>query len=369
MSRMKFRRKEQKYTQVYNTIIFKEKDIELTGLYTTIQACIDLEQNTKGTDKEFIVSKKSLQHFCGCGERKFDKNWDNLKKAGYLKQYKIKAANGKFEYEYELLDEPDLTTHHSLIQNEDGSLVPNIPKSRIDKLINESNDKPEGHFVPVQPEGRFVEGAKCRGYYNNSLNKVSMYVSIAKQSFDLTNKNREFIDSIEDKIDLELFEEIVVNAKNKGKTFRYVTSTVNNTLEKGITTLAAFEADVKAYGEKLKADKQSKKAPKKAAGKASNKSNNKDYKVKTRFHNINQRIDKYTEEELNQILEDNQAAKQKQREEQANNPQVEEVVVDMNLVNECMKNRDIFNALSDEVKQQVKVLASKECDFIPLHMK
>ena len=90
MTQLRFRRKEKKYTEVYNTIIFKNKNVELTGLYTTIQACIDLEMNTRGTENEFILSKKTLQHYCGYKDDKFKRIWNELKVAGYLKQYKIK---------------------------------------------------------------------------------------------------------------------------------------------------------------------------------------------------------------------------------------------------------------------------------------
>ena len=55
---------------------------------------------------------------------------------------------------------------------------------------------------------------------------------VATEHFALTNKNKEFINSIKDKIEIDLFEEIVVNAKNKNKTFRYVTSTINKVIEK-----------------------------------------------------------------------------------------------------------------------------------------
>ena len=308
MSRIKFRRKENKYTQIYNSIIFKEKDIELTGLYTIIQACIDLEINTRGTDNEFILSKKSLQHYCGCGERKFDKNWDSLKKAGYLKQYKIKASNGKFEYEYELLDEPDLTIHHSLIQHEDGSLTPNIPKNKIEKMINNSKDLPGVQNVPVESEGHFVGGAKCRGYYNNLLNKVSGYVSVASEHFALTNRNKELINSIEDKIDLDLFEEIVVDAKNKDKTFRYVSATVNKLIEKGIKTLKEFENDLGSYKEK-KSVKGQPKPKKSTSGITKPTKEVKSTSPKTRYHNINQTFKKYKDDELEKILQESQKGK------------------------------------------------------------
>lgn len=292
MTRLKFRRKEKKYTEVYNTIIFKNKNVELTGLYTTIQACIDLEINTKGTDKEFIVNKKTLQSFTGYKDDKFKRIWNELKQAGYLKQYKIKSESGKFEYEYELLDEPDITTHHSLIVKDDGSVVPNTPKSKIDKLINENNPGVEN--PPMVPEGDFPHSGQKGDYYNTSLNKVCMYVCIAEKNFSLTNKNKEYIQSIKNQIELDLFEQVVTDAKNKNKTFSYAVGTVNNLLKNNIATLKEY----------LKAKENYKPIKSNSISKGSS-----PVRRKTTSHEINQTYKKYGKEELEQILKSSQEGK------------------------------------------------------------
>ena len=296
MTRMKFRRKEKKYTEIWNTIIFKNKNVELTGLYTTIQACIDLEINTAGTDNEFIVSKKSLQHFCGYKDDKFKRIWNELKKAGYLKQYKIKNKNGKFEYEYELLDEPDITTHHSLIVNDDGSFTPNIPKSKLEKLKNNTDIIPEVENPPVVPEGEKSECGETGGYYNTYLNKVCMYVCTAEKNFALSNDNKKFIDSIKEKIPFDLFEEIVVSSKNKNKTFGYVEGTITNCLKDNILTLDAFLEKRKNY----------KPVSKKGTGSSVSK-NNKAPIRKTSYHNINESFRDYTPAELKNQIKENQS--------------------------------------------------------------
>lgn len=295
MSQLRFRRKEKKYTEVYNTIIFKNKNVELTGLYTTIQACIDLEINTKGTDNEFTLSKKTLQHYCGYKDDKFKRIWNELKVAGYLKQYKIKNKDGKFIYEYELLDEPDLTLHHSLIQNEDGSIVPNIPKSKIEKLKKDMDKKPEGEKPPLEPEGEKPHSGKMGVYYNTSLNKVCMYVCKAKENFALSEKNKQEINSIKEKIPFDLFEEIIVDSKNKNKTFSYVIGTINNCIRGDILTLDKYIETKKNYkNTKTKKTESQRKQPKKPL---------------TRFHNITDRTANYTPEELEALLQENQKKK------------------------------------------------------------
>ena len=297
---LKFRRKQKKYTEVYNTIIFKNKNVELTGLYTTIQACIDLEINTAGTDKEFVLSKKTLQHYCGYKDDKFKRIWNDLKKAGYLKQYKVKNKNGKFEYEYELLDEPDLKTHHSLIVNDDGSLSPNIPKSKIDKLKNTIDELPGVENPPVVPEGEKPHSGKKGDYYNTFLNNVCKYICIAKENFALSTEDKKYIETIKDKLSLDLFEQIVVDAKNKNKTFGYVVGTINKSLENNITTLDAFLENRKNY----------KTSNKKVTSSNNNTSpNNKVPVFKTRFHNISERFRDYTPEELEKQIRESQKAK------------------------------------------------------------
>ncbi|WP_312288090.1 hypothetical protein [Terrisporobacter sp.] len=304
-TRLNFRRKAKKYTEVYNTIIFKNKNVELTGLYTTIQACIDLELNTAGTDKEFILSKKTLQHYCGYKEDKFKRIWNELKKAGYLKQYKIKNKNGKFEYEYELLDEPDLTMHHSLIVNDDGSLTPNIPKSKLDKLKNTIDEIPGGENPPVVPEGENPHSGKKGDYYNTFLNKVCKYVCIAKENFALTNNNKEYIQTIKEQIELDLFEQIVVDAKNKNKTFSYVVGTIDNCLKENITNLTKYEENKKNYKQKAKRKSTGSSAPE---TKATNETTS--FKTKRNSQNcLNESFRNYTPEELEKLLKESQKGK------------------------------------------------------------
>ena len=295
MTQLRFRRKEKKYTEVYNTIIFKNKNVELTGLYTTIQACIDLEINTKGTENEFTLSKKTLQHYCGYKDDKFKRIWNELKVAGYLKQYKIKNKDGKFIYEYELLDEPNLTIHHSLIQNEDGSIVPNIPKSKIEKLKKDMDKKPGVENPPMEPEGEKPHSGEKGGYYNNYLNKVCMYVCIAKENFALSERNKQDINAIKEKVPFDLFEEIIVDSKNKNKTFSYAMGTINNCINDGTLTLDKYIETKKNYKNK--------------ETKGTKIQNKQTKQRKTRFHNINQSFEKYTADELEDLLINNQKDK------------------------------------------------------------
>lgn len=308
MSRLKFRRKQKKYTEIYNTIIFKNKNVELTGLYTTIQACIDLEINTAGTDKEFIITKNGIRNFTGYGEKKFDRIWLELKEAGYLKQYKYRnlEVSGKWLYEYELLDEPDLTTYHSLLIQDDGTIVPNIPDNKLEKIKKQqeektlelSHEKVASQNRRVESSPLFLRGCEKGGFNNTFLNNVCKYLCIAKENFALSTEDKNYIETIKEKLSLDLFEQIVVDAKNKNKTFGYVIGTINKSLENNINTLEAFLENRKNY-----------KTSNKKVSSSNNNSNNGAPKVKTRFHNINERFNEYAPDELENLLRESQKDK------------------------------------------------------------
>ena len=95
----RFRKKKVNFSMVSNTIIRDENvSLKAKGLYTLIQSYITMENFT--LYKDFLVTK------CKEGSSSFDCAWKELKKLGYLKQYKINSREG-FYYEYELLDSPD----------------------------------------------------------------------------------------------------------------------------------------------------------------------------------------------------------------------------------------------------------------------
>lgn len=85
------------------------------GLYALIQRYITLQ------DKNFVLYKSMLLGKSTNGIRSFNTAWDELKNAGYLKQFRIREEKG-FRYEYDLLDEPDLETPSTINIKLDGSI-------------------------------------------------------------------------------------------------------------------------------------------------------------------------------------------------------------------------------------------------------
>lgn len=167
-----------------------------------------------------------------------------------------------------------------------------------------------------------------------------------------------------DKFDLGVFEQIFISASEDTvlKKYRYIKTVLEELDKKNIRTLDAYNKDTEEY----KASKTSKKLN------ATNRSNsNKNYKVKTRHHNINQTFEKYTAEELEELLKENQAAKQVKRDTEENKVREEDVPVEItyDLINKCINSVSYFNSLDEATKVAVKEnVRIKGCGFIPMHL-
>ena len=167
-----------------------------------------------------------------------------------------------------------------------------------------------------------------------------------------------------DKFDLGVFEQIFISASEDTvlKKYRYIKTVLEELDKKNIRTLEAYNKDTEEY----KASKTSKKLN------ATNRSNsNKNYKVKTRHHNINQTFEKYTAEGLEELLKENQAAKQVKRDAEENKTSEEDnkrVEITENLINECMLSYNYFNSLDEITRAAVKVYMKNRGGFIPPHL-
>ena len=93
-----FRKRKVYFAQVSDAAL-RDPNISLRakGLYSLIESFIAIP--------DFTLYKSTLKRVCKEGKQAFDNAWDELKKAGYLKQYKIRdAKTGHFVFQYELLD-------------------------------------------------------------------------------------------------------------------------------------------------------------------------------------------------------------------------------------------------------------------------
>lgn len=106
MSAGRIRKRENPFSQISNVLI-RDKNISLKakGLYALIESYLNIP--------DFTLYKDMLCSCCLEGSGAFDSAWNELKKAGYLVQYKTKGEKGTFVYEYELLEVPESTPQKS----------------------------------------------------------------------------------------------------------------------------------------------------------------------------------------------------------------------------------------------------------------
>ncbi len=193
----RFRKRKIYFTQVSNHALRNEEmSLKAKGLYALIQSYITIE--------DFTLYKTTLRKQCVEGESAFESAWKELKKFGYLIQYKIQDEKGKFFYEYELLDEPQI------------------------QETNQSIHPPKNHPVDNAPSGKSTLG-KVGGYNNTNSNNT-----------DLNNTNINNISSSKEEAGEKKEED---NTFNKDlKTLMSFCNNVNYKLnkEKAKTILLAF---------------------------------------------------------------------------------------------------------------------------------
>lgn len=312
-------------TQIYNYIIRNSKDVEIIGLYTIIQHCIDLQEDTKGTDKEFKVSKKGIQSYTGYSDTKFQRIWNKLKESGYLKQLKISKGKGEFEYVYELLEEPNKKLYHSLVQK-GKKIENNIPENKKEKMIKKSDDLT--HKIVKSKSERTIEnttiqshisklsqGEKVGGYNNTRNNKlVCMYLEKASQYFELLEEHEMLIGQFKKKISFDLFEVLLNETVNKNKHVGYFLSAVKRQIENSVFILEQYKAHKLKFNQSFvntkKASKYVQAIDNSHDSRQTNSSKNvRDSIKRTRFHNFEETFTQYSEDEFERIIQNSQKAK------------------------------------------------------------
>ena len=112
------------------------------------------------------------------GKRAFQTLWDELKNVGYLKQYRIRTSEG-FEYQYELLDEPNkerpslimVKLCEELIEDENGNMVIRNKSLAVEESLATEQDLAE----------------------TDSMDIVGTAKNIVVKNNDLTDKDKEYV--------------------------------------------------------------------------------------------------------------------------------------------------------------------------------
>lgn len=159
----KFRKKRVHFAQVSN-IALRDKNLSLKakGLYSLIQSYITLE--------DFELYKWYLMSLCKEGRDAFNSAWIELKENGYLKHYRVRGEDGRFYYEYDLLDEPDLSDIN-IDESDDSESETSEPAENKDFSPHTENPSPV-KSVPEKPVPENPSPVNSvpenRGLYNNT---------------------------------------------------------------------------------------------------------------------------------------------------------------------------------------------------------
>ena len=147
-------------------------------------------------------------------------------------------------------------------------------------------------------------------YNNKSINNISKYVGMYEKTLNLTITNtlKNFIikNEIENKMDLDLFEELILEMMNNSRVKRYDSyfkGVLTKLLNNGVRTVSDYEKYIEDFKAKKEAEKKTK------AAKSKTKTEAKTQAVKTRFHNINERFRDYDPNELEKLLKQSQEGK------------------------------------------------------------
>lgn len=332
---------EDPFTRVPN-IILDEKNIsaKALGIYVKIIRF----QNS--TDHKIYIS--NLANELKEGKDAIRSAIQELIDLGYIEREILRNEKGHMNgYVYTVHAQPIEKSTNQPSSENPTSDKPISDNTTLKKKINKKeNNKKENNIVVVEKETKLLELYKS---YKIEKRVMPHTIKLLKEYVD--------------KLDLDVFEEvfIAVSEDSIKKKYAYMKSTLEELAKKNIKTLVEFKEDNKKYKESKSNTKASSSQNKKS----------KSSKPLTRFHNINQRIDKYTEDELNEILKANQKAKQIERElDELNNRYYEKdkIEVTLELVQKCIMEKIYFESLDELTKEAVRIYMVKNNNFIPMHI-
>ena len=255
-----FRKKKINFTMVSNSALDDETlSLKAQGLYAKIQRYITIEG--------FKLYKNTLIKKCSDGETSFRSAWNELKDRGYLKQYKMKdSSTGKWIYEYDLLDEPDLSTPALVIINKNNITeeVKETEEKVVENMENPHVDFPHVDFPHVDfPHVDFPHVENDPVYNNTYLNNTYLNntnqintksnqedlsfllrlidnekINYLENKFDFTNKELMTIIYV---IDLGVEDGTIKSEKGSNGYWSYVYKTCKSRYEKKLTHNGRYE--------------------------------------------------------------------------------------------------------------------------------
>lgn len=226
----KFRQRRVNFSAISNSALEDNRlSLKSKGLYAFIQSYIG--------KPNFTLYKRTLIAKCKEGPKAFDSAWKELKDTGYLKIYRIPSGeNDKFEYQYELLDEPDMQTAALINLKKDGEVIPikeNKEEKGSEKSDNRHTPQKGGyadfetdkrdishtpHFAPYanrticephhMPNGGSIRNTETRKTeINNNIKSVSQSKEKIEDEIGIDGQTDLIRKSLKSQIDYDYFED------------------------------------------------------------------------------------------------------------------------------------------------------------------
>lgn len=183
------------------------------GLYVHIMSYITIESDDFTLTKAFLLNE-SLE-----GEKAFEKSWNELKNAGFLKVYFTRGERGRWITEYELLDTATNPETHTFYCDQDGNITStNLDRARKKEEVDSDPEEDIQANSTVTPiwggtvekqnnsdrtpqngryrDGRCGKGGNNNNTLNNTLNNTEL---IQFNSFQEEQKKLASMDEVKRK--------------------------------------------------------------------------------------------------------------------------------------------------------------------------
>lgn len=266
-----FRKKKVYFTQVSNVALRDPKlSLKAKGLYALIQSYLTIE--------DFTLYKNTLKKHLKEGEKAFESTWKELKDAAYLIQYRMQDPKTKhFYYEYELLDAPDVELANKVHSSQNRKK--HEEKSHTPKKVGmDKKDEKNKKAIHTKKEGMDNGYNGKVGVHNNtntnytdlsniisnssSTESIEDLYKLFEETFDkkpssyMKNKLLKFIDQT----NLKFVDEVLLYcSEHNAKAPSYLFKTLENLINRNITTIKLFKESVEGHYKELESKKKSKK--------------------------------------------------------------------------------------------------------------
>lgn len=223
--------------------------LKAKGLYSIIESYIRIP--------EFVLWKSTLMKCSTDGIRSFNTAWDELKEAGYLKQYRIRIEKG-WKYEYELLDEPDPTTPATIDVNMAGEIMkpqaecidaqsqPKNDTSSIVTTAQPTTEEQKKQDTEIPEKGKKPKSTKLE--YSKVLKVVNERLDYDRYILRLLPREKELATNIRDiVVEILLSEDKSIIIGGKSKNGDEVRATFNRFNYEMLTELISSLSDYYDY--------------------------------------------------------------------------------------------------------------------------